>query len=65
MKMPETDGMTATRAIRTFNEKLPIVALTAYAFDTDKQAVLAVGGNDYLVNPIDKVKLRAVLQKYY
>ncbi|HBO26471.1 MAG TPA: hybrid sensor histidine kinase/response regulator [Culturomica sp.] len=64
MKMPETDGMTATREIRTFNKKLPIIALTAYAFDTDKQAALAAGCNDYLVKPIDKVKLRAVLQKY-
>ena len=64
MKMPETDGMTATREIRTFNKKLPIIALTAYAFDTDKQAALAAGCNDYLVKPIDKVKLKAVLQKY-
>lgn len=64
MKMPETDGMTATREIRTFDKKLPIIALTAYAFDTDKQAVLAAGCNDYLVKPIDKVKLKTVLQKY-
>ena len=40
MKMPVMDGLTATVEIRKFNKELPIVALTAHAFDSDKAAAL-------------------------
>lgn len=64
MKMPEMDGLTATKEIRKFNTELPIIALSAYAFESDKVAALEAGCNEYLVKPIDKAKLMAVLQKY-
>lgn len=64
MKMPVLDGLTTTAEIRKFNTKLPIVALTAHAFETDRLAALAAGCNGYLVKPIDKVKLMAMLKKY-
>lgn len=64
MKMPVMDGLTATAEIRKFDENIPIVALTAHAFDTDQQAALEVGCDDYLVKPVDKAKLVAVLRKY-
>lgn len=64
MKMPVMDGLSATAEIRKFNTKLPIIALTAHAFETDRLAALAAGCNEYLVKPIDKAKLMAVLKKY-
>ena len=64
MKMPVMDGLTATVEIRKFNKELPIVALTAHAFDSDKAAALEAGCNDYLANPVDKARLMSVLRKY-
>ena len=64
MKMPVMDGLTATAEIRKFNTDLPIIALTAHAFDTDQQAALEAGCNEYLVKPIDKAKLIDVLKRY-
>lgn len=64
MKMPVMNGMEATAEIRKFNADIPIIALTAHAFDTDQQAALEAGCNEYLVKPIDKSKLIDVLKKY-
>ena len=64
MKMPVMDGLTATVEIRKFNKELPIVALTAHAFDSDKAAALEAGCNDYLAKPVDKARLMSVLRKY-
>ena len=64
MKMPEMDGLEATAEIRKFNKDIPIIALTAHAFDADQRAALEAGCNEYLVKPIDKVKLIALLKKY-
>ena len=64
MKMPEMDGLTATREIRKLNTTIPIIALSANAFESDKIAALEAGCNDYLVKPVDKVKLMSVLEKY-
>lgn len=64
MKMPVMNGLSATREIRQFNPDIPIIALTAHAFDTDQQAALEAGCTEYLVKPVDKAKLIAVLKKY-
>ena len=64
MKMPVMNGLTATAEIRKFNTELPIIALTAHAFDADQQAALEAGCNEYLVKPFDKAKLLAVLKKH-
>ena len=64
MKMPVMDGLTATREIRKFDQVLPIVALTAHAFNADHEAAIAAGCNEYLVKPIDKVRLMSVLREY-
>ena len=64
MKMPVMDGLTATAEIRKFDSELPIIALTAHAFDTDQQAAIEAGCNEYLVKPINKEKLITVLKKY-
>ena len=57
MQMPVMDGRTATSEIRKFNAEIPIIALTAHAFDADRVAALKAGCDDYLVKPINGAKL--------
>lgn len=64
MKMPEMDGITATKKIRETDKDLPIIAVTAYAFDTDKQIALDAGCNSYVVKPIDSRILLQEIEKF-
>ena len=68
IQMPEMDGLTATQLIRNLEkpeaDKLPILAMTANAADTDYQKSLDVGMNDHLTKPIDPEKLRIALEKW-
>jgi CheY-like chemotaxis protein/HPt (histidine-containing phosphotransfer) domain-containing protein len=66
IQMPVMDGYTATRAIR--HElglmHLPIIAMTANAMATDREACLAAGMNDHVGKPIDLPHLIQVLQSH-
>ena len=63
MQMPVMDGLTATRAIRKkwCASVLPIVAMTANAMDSDRQACLDAGMNDHVVKPFSLIQLTTVL----
>ncbi|MDR3517448.1 MAG: ATP-binding protein [Azospirillaceae bacterium] len=65
IEMPEMDGVTAVRLIRTMPEPMcrtPVVALTAHASPHHRQEYLAAGMTDYLTKPIHPKKLWATLQ---
>jgi PAS domain S-box-containing protein len=69
LQMPVMDGYTAVMHIRqweTGQERphLPIIALTADAFEEDRQRCLAAGMNDFLTKPIDMNALRSALSKW-
>ena len=66
MQMPVMDGIAATRAIRQLPAYVttPIVAMTANAFDEDRQRCLAAGMNDHIAKPVDPDTLFAVLARW-
>lgn len=65
IKMPIMDGLEATKAIREFNSEVPIVALTANAFDSDRQAAMEAGCNDFLAKPVSSDVCLATLEKIF
>lgn len=64
IKMPRMGGIEATRIIKEFNSKIPVLALTAYAQDSDKIRIMSSGFDDYLSKPIKKELLLSVVNKY-
>lgn len=65
IKMPIMDGLEATKAIREFNSEVPIVVLTANAFDSDRQAAMEAGCNDFLAKPVSSDVCLATLEKIF
>ena len=62
MQMPRLDGLAATRQIRAAGHtRLPIVGLTANAFEDDRQACRQAGMNDCLAKPVDPELLYATV----
>ncbi|MEG1864308.1 MAG: response regulator [Alistipes sp.] len=57
IRMPIMDGLEATRAIREFNPNVPIIAITANAFDADKQQALNAGCNAFIAKPLRRLEL--------
>mgnify|MGYP001167181782 FL=1 len=64
MKMPNLGGLDATKIIRELSPKTPIIALTAYAYEQDKQAAFDVGCNEFLTKPYTQEKLKGLIEKY-
>lgn len=64
MKMPNLSGQDATRIIRELSPDIPIIALTAYAYEHDKQAALDAGCNDFLTKPYTQEVLKGMIEKY-
>jgi HPt (histidine-containing phosphotransfer) domain-containing protein len=66
IQMPEMDGLQATRRIRNGQVRadIPIIALTAHAFEEERQRALAAGMNDFLTKPIEPPQLIAVIQRW-
>jgi signal transduction histidine kinase/ActR/RegA family two-component response regulator len=66
LQMPGMDGMEATQAIRALGDAratLPIIAMTANAFEEDRRACLAAGMDDYVAKPIDVDRLAEAIAR--
>ena len=64
IKMPNVNGLDATRQIKAIRPQLPIIAQTAYAMQDDEYKALQAGCNAYISKPIDANKLINLMKKY-
>ncbi|MFB6340904.1 ATP-binding protein [Saccharicrinis sp. FJH62] len=62
--MPVMDGLAATRLIREKQINIPIIAQTAYAFESDRERSIEAGCNEYLSKPIKEAVLIHVLHTF-
>ena len=65
IKMPIMNGIEATSIIKSINPEVPVIAQTAYAFNIEREKVMAAGRNDYITKPISKKLLMMLLDKYF
>ena len=69
IQMPNMNGYKATQAIRCLKNKelasVPIVAMTANAFEEDRMDALAAGMNDHIAKPIDIPKMMEVFKQIF
>ena len=67
IQMPKMDGYKATQTIRNLSDQekacIPIIAMTANAFEEDKREAIASGMNGHIAKPIDVNELMAILVK--
>lgn len=64
IQMPILNGWEATRQIKKFRPKVPIVALTAYALSDEKEKSYEAGCNGFLTKPVRPKILLSVIQDY-
>lgn len=61
INMPKMDGYEATREIRKVSKTVPIIAVTAYSFASDKEKIMQNGFNGYMSKPVDIQRLKEKL----
>ena len=64
IKMPNINGLDATRAIREMSADVPVIAVSAYAYEKDKIAAIESGCNDFLTKPVSADLLKMTINKY-
>jgi len=64
IKMPNMDGLEATRKIKEIHPEIPIIAQTAFAMENDERLSLEAGCNSYLSKPIKANKLLELTERF-
>jgi len=64
IKLPDMDGLTATREIKRLYPKVPIIAQTAFAMSNDESSSREAGCDDYLKKPIRRDVLLKIMNKW-
>lgn len=64
IKMPVMDGLEATKAIKEKHPDLPVIALTANAFDSDRQLAMEAGCDDFLSKPVSSDLCLQTIKKF-
>lgn len=64
ISMPRMDGLEASARIREIQPFVPIIAITAHAYEEDRKRILEAGLNDIVLKPIDENRLKRRLRRY-
>ena len=64
IKMPNLDGLEATKIIRELSATVPIIAQSAFAYEQDRKAAQEAGCNDFIAKLIAQDKLKAMIKKW-
>ena len=64
IKMPNLDGLEATKIIRELSPTVPIIAQSAYAYQQDQIAATDAGCSDFIAKPISQAKLKDMINKW-
>lgn len=64
IRMPVLDGLEATRQILTIRSGLPVIAQTAYADESDREAAIKAGCCEFLAKPIRANEMLDLIKKY-
>lgn len=64
IQLPVINGYQATDEIRKFNKKIPIIAQTAYAMNSQRQKCFEAGCTDYISKPYNTQQLLSTIGKY-
>ena len=64
IRMPEMDGLDATRIIKEVNHETPVIALSAYAFEENINEAKAAGCDEFMAKPFKVEDLIEICDKY-
>jgi len=64
IQMPQLNGYDTTRQLRSKGVTIPIIAMTANAFEEDRRAALDAGMNEHIAKPIDAEKLKKIIASF-
>ena len=65
IKMPGLSGIDAARKIRSFNDKVPIIAQTAYVMAEEKEESIRAGCNHFVTKPLDRTTIMELIDSYF
>ncbi len=65
IKMPEMNGIEATRLIRSFNREVPIIAQTAFVMAEEKEESIQAGCNHFVTKPLDRTIVMELIDGYF
>jgi CheY-like chemotaxis protein len=65
IKMPELGGIEAARKIREFNNRVPIIAQTAFVMTEEKEESLRAGCNHFVTKPLDRTTIMELIDSYF
>lgn len=64
VRMPRMSGLAATERIRESDKSIPIIALTAFAFESDKAKTMEAGCTDFIAKPINAMALKEIVKRH-
>jgi signal transduction histidine kinase/PAS domain-containing protein len=62
IRLPGMDGYETTREIRSWNKTIPVVVLTAYAFEGDREKAMNAGSSHFMTKPVNQKELLRVIE---